>query len=315
MNTKKVMLKRLYALDTNTMPHIFIPSWNRPNFVSARLFDNFSEEDLKKVHVVVRRNQYKKYKRANPNMSILPIAKGYEINGLSTTRQFIFEYAVKHKYPIIIDMDDDIKHLRFMYEGVSGNGVPTTKHSVNGDTDKNPDMNQRILCLAAKISRDLFKSYPNVMLGNIHRQKACFNVKYGKLAYVINRETTPRQVTIMNVKGLYKKDINRNHIFDRHGDDIGFTAEILKNGGWCFNIPSLGYEYIGEKCDSTIRTPENEKELHAYEYKMLQKYPIKDYLRCTFRDENGNPMWNDVDWRKYHKIHETSPIEGLWEDN
>jgi hypothetical protein len=312
---RKEMLRTLAQLDLSKMPHIFIPSWNRPDFVSARLFENFSSKEREKVHIVVRHNQYKKYAKAHPNLHILPIPADYPVNGLASTRQFIFEYAVEHRYSVIIDMDDDIKHLRFMYEGVSSRGVATTKHSLKEDEEKDHQFNQKILCLAASISKDIFREHPRVMLGNLHRQKACFNVQYGKLKYVVNRETTPRQVTLLNVKALHKADINRNtKLFDTHGDDIGFTAEILKHGGWCFNIPCLGYEYLSEKCDSVMRTPENEKELHAYEYAVLQNYPIKDYLRCTFLDEDGNPMWNDVDWRKYHKVHGTQPIMKYWRD-
>jgi hypothetical protein len=120
----------------------------------------------------------------------------------------------------------------------------------------------------------------------------------------------------MNVKGLYKAKINRDvESFDRHGDDIGFCAVILKRGGSLFNIPCLCYDYVDEKCDSVIRTPETEKELHAYEYAMLQKYPIRDYLKTTFRDEEGNYMWGDIDYRSLHKIRGTKPVRVFWEES
>lgn len=310
-NTREVVLKRLSEQNLRYLPHIFIPSYNRPNFISAKLFEGWDDDLLKKVHIVVRPEQYTAYKKANPKLDILKLTG--KINGLASTRQWIFDYAVENRYGVIVDMDDDIKHLRFMYEGFSGRGNATTKHSLIGDLNDDCLLNARILALATGLSREIFRKHPNIVLGNLHRQKACFNVKYGKLKYIINSEVTPRQVTIMNVKKIYSMKIKRDMIFDPHGDDIGFVAVLMKHGLGCFNIPCLGYEYLSEKCDSVVRTPENAKRLHKYEHDMLMTYPIKDYLRHTFLDEDGNPMWNDVDWRKYHKVHNSKLIRVYWD--
>lgn len=305
----------LDSIDSSTMPHIFCPSYNRPEFVSAKLFRTFSDDVKAKIHIVVRPEQYKAYKKANPEFHVLPIPKNYEINGLASTRQFIFEYAVEHRFSYIIDMDDDIKYLAYMYDGVSGTGNPCSKHTVMIDRQKDPLIEQKVLLMGAKIAKEVFKAHPDVYLGNIRRQRLSQAIDNAKLKYIINAGPTPRQVTFMNVKGLYKAGINRDvKRFDRHGDDIGFCAVILKNNGSLFNIPCLTYDYVSEKCDSVIRTPETEKELHAYEYRMLQKYPIRDYLRTTFKDEEGNYMWGDVDYRKLHKIRGTRAIKVYWED-
>ena len=312
---KKRMKRLLDEIDVNSMPHIFCPSYNRPDFVSAKMFNSFSEEAKKKVHIVVRSEQYKAYKKQNPDLHILPIPEDYPINGLASTRQFIFEYAVEHKYPIIIDMDDDIKNIAYMYDGVSGTGNPCSKHTIRADRENDPLLEQKVLLMASQIAREVFKNHPDVYLGNIRRQRLSQAVDNAKLKYIINAGPTPRQVTFLNVKGLHKAGIDRDvKRFDRHGDDIGFCAVILKAGGSLFNIPCLTYDYVSEKCDSVIRTPETEKELHAYEYRMLQKYPIRDYLRTTFRDEEGNYMWGDVDYRKLHKLRGTTSIKEYWED-
>lgn len=312
---KKKMKRLLDELDVNSMPHIFCPSYNRPDFVSAKLFRTFSEEVKKKIHIVVRSEQYEAYKKQNPEFHVLPIPEDYPINGLASTRQFIYEYAVEHKYSMIIDMDDDIKYIAYMYDGVSGTGHPCSKHTIQIDREKDPLLEQKVLLMAAKLSREVFKNYPDVYLGNIRRRRLSQAVDNAKLKYIINAGPTPRQVTFINVKGLHKADIDRDvKRFDRHGDDIGFCAVILKAGGSLFNIPCLTYDYVSEKCDSVIRTPETEKELHAYEYRMLQKYPIRDYLRISFRDEEGNYMWGDIDYRKLHKIRGTKAIKEYWEE-
>lgn len=314
---KQRMYKKLCSLTEDDLPHIFIPSYNRPKFASAKLFEGFTETALEKVHIVVRPEQAKAYRKANPKLHILPIPKDFHlpINGLASTRQFIFEYARDNKYPLIIDMDDDITHLRYLYEGLSQKGNPTSKHTVMKDDADDPQLSQRILTMAAKIAGIVFKKYPNVYLGNIRRQRLSMGIENNRLMYIVNSGPTPRQVTLLNVRGLHRAKINRNMIFDPHGDDVGFCAEILANGGGCFNIPCLAYDYVSEKCDSVVRTPETSKKLHAYEFESLQKYPIKDYLRTTFTDEEGNYMWGDIDWRKYHKIHGTTRVKKFWKED
>lgn len=309
---------RMYAeINSHTASdlfHIFVPSYNRPKFVTAEMFKNFSADALKKVHIVVRPEQEKAYRKANPNLHILPIPKNFHlpINGLASTRQFIFEYARDNRYPYIIDMDDDIRNLAYMYDGFSGSGAACSKHTIRADRLEDPLLEQKVLQEACVIAKEVFRDNPKVYLGNIRRQRMSQHAENSKLKYIVNSGPTPRQVTLINVKGLTKAGINRDMIFDRHGDDIGFCAVILANGGSLFNIPCLTYDYISEKCDSVIRTPETEKELHKYEFDMLQKYPIKDYLRTSFKDEEGNYMWGDVNWQAYHRLHGTVRKKVFW---
>jgi hypothetical protein len=313
---KQLMYDKLNELTVRQLPHIFVPSYNRPNFITAKMFKDFQPEALEKIHLVVRPEQAKAYRKANPNLHILPIPKSFHlpVNGLASTRQFIFEYAVEHRLSAIIDMDDDIKNLAYMFDGVSGTGNPCSKHTVRADREADPLLQQKVLTMAGVIAREVFRNHKGVYLGNIRRQRMSQHIENSKLKYIIDSGPTPRQVTLINVKGLYKAHINRDMVFDRHGDDIGFCAVILANGGHCFNIPCLTYDYVSEKCDSVIRTPETEKELHRYEWEMLQKYPIKDYLKTSFRDADGDYMWGDVDWTKYHKIQGSKRIKHYWED-
>ena len=131
--------------------------------------------------------------------------------------------------------------------------------------------------------------------------------------YQIQSGPTPRQVTFINIKGLKRMGVERDMIFEPHGDDIGFAAVVLSASGQCFNLPSFAYDYVDEKCDSVVRTPANSKRLHKYEYDMLMTYPIKDYLRTSFRDIEGNYMWGDIDWSKFHKLQGTKRIKIKWE--
>lgn len=311
---KQRMQQILDDVDSRTrLPHIFIPSYNRPEFVSARILRGFTPEARKRIHIVTRWEQRKAYRAANPEFHVLPIPYDYPINGLASTRQFIFEYAVEHKLPLIIDMDDDITYLSYLFDGKSEKtGAPYSKHSIKADREADPMLDQKILTLAAHIAKGVFEKHPDVMLGNIRRQRMSQHVENSKLKYIINAGPTPRQVTLMNVRGLYKAGIDRDMLFDPHGDDIGFCAVILAAGKSLFNIPCLTYDYVSEKCDSVVRTPENSKRLHKLEYDTLQKFPIRDYLRTTFKDEDGDYMWGDIDWRKYHKLNGTEAVKQLW---
>ena len=134
---KHRMKKFLDSIDESTMPHIFCPSYMRPKFVSGRVFRTFSPEVQKKIHIVVRPEQYEAYKKENPEFDIISLGD-YPVNGLASTRQFIFEYAVEHKYPMIIDMDDDIKILTYLFNGVTAKGDPCSKHSLVGEAQEDP---------------------------------------------------------------------------------------------------------------------------------------------------------------------------------
>lgn len=313
--TRVRMRQELYKRDMDrNLPPVYIPSYNRPEFVSAKILNTFSEEARDKTYIVVRPEQYKAYRRANPRLNVLPISKGYEVNGLASTRQFIFEHARSQGYPRIIDMDDDIKYLTYLWNTKSKNGNPTSRHSIVADTERDSTLNQRILALAGVIAKDVFKQYPTTMLGNIRRQRMSQNPSNAATRYQINKGPTPRQVTFLNVRGLVNHGINRDMRFDPHGDDIGFCAVILKAGCSLFNIPCLTYDYVSEKCDSVVRTPETSKRLHKYEYDTLQEFPIRNYLRTSFRDEDGDYMWGDINWQAYHKLQGTSAIVQLWEE-
>lgn len=289
--------------DISDLPEIFVPSYMRPKFATAEcIFSTFSDEALKKVHIVVRNEQYEDYKEANPKLDIIPIPKSYPINGLASTRQFIFEYARDHGYKLIIDMDDDITGLTFCYRNPKKSDNSGSYVSPKKYLPEHPDLFMKILALGTNIAREAIRDNEKLYLGGLRRVRWSQSPENHLCKYVIDKITTSRQVTFINVEELARDNINRDMIFDKHGDDIGFTAVVLANGGHCFTVTSLCYTHVSEKCDSVIRTPETEKALHKYEYDMLQRYPIKDYLRVTFKDEEGNYKWGDVNWMKYHKL-------------
>lgn len=314
---KSKMQKLLDNTTEKDLPYIFIPSYNRPNFVLGRILETFSEKALRqKVFIVVRAEQYKAYKKANPNFEFVVIPKG-KVSGVGSTRQFILDYAIENRFPVIMDMDDDITYLHYLFNRRSqATGNWCSAHSTVAEDKKDPLMPQKVLQLAGKISREVFKEHPEVLLGNIRKQHFSHQEEFARTKYYINKGPTPRQTKILNVKGIKKAGIRMPDEFNLHGDDIGFAAEILQNGYSCFNIPCLCYDYVDDQVDSVVRDPKNPDKnrwLHELEYKALQKMEIKHYLKETFKFPDGQYKFGDIDWRKYHKLHNTTPIIQEWE--
>lgn len=297
------------------LPYIFIPSYNRPDFeLAKRILPLFTEEALEKVFIVVRTEQYKAYKKQNPNLQFVRIPKG-EVTGVGSTRQFIMNYATEHKMPVIMDMDDDIKYLQFIYGGRTAKGEKCSKHTGVRDWSNDSLIPQKVLQLAGKISREIFKEHPDVLLGNIRKQRFSNNPFCSTTKYQICKGPTPRQTKILNMKGIHKAGIFMPEAFDLHGDDIGFAAEVLQNGYRCFNIPCLCYDYIDDQVASVVRDPHNPEKnrwLHELEYNALQDMEIRAYLKETFKFPDGQYKFGDIDWGKYHKFYNSAPVIERW---
>lgn len=309
------MIKQLNSTTVRDMPYILVPSYKRPEFAFAtNILTKFSKEALQKVFIFVRKEQYKSYKEANPKLQIVDIPKG-AVDGVGSTRNFLLNWAIENKLPVVMDMDDDVKCLHFIYNRVKESGETVSYHSTMKDWENHPEIPQLVLQLTGKISREVFKEHPDVVLGNIRKQRFSNHRECGETKYQINKGPTPRQTKILNVKACKKNNLWVPEEFNLHGDDIGFAAEVLQNGFSCFNIPCLCYDYVDEKVNSVVRNPADEEEnrwLHKLEYDALQNMDIKSYLRETFKFEDGQYKFGDVNWQKYHKLYNTKPILEKW---
>lgn len=312
---KSKMYELLTSTTAKNMPEVFIPSYNRPDFFSgAHLLPQFNSDGLEHIHIVVRQEQYKAYHRENPKLDFIVIPKG-KVTGVGSTRQFILDFAIENRIPCIMDMDDDIKYLQYLYTGKTKSGDLCSKHSNISDWDKDPLIPQYVLQLTGKIAREVFREYPEVLLGNIRKQRFSNHPELSDIKYQINKGPTPRQTKILNVKGIKKVGIRMPDAFNLHGDDIGFAAEVLQQGYSCFNIPCLCYDYVDDQVASVVRDPHNpdkNRHLHRMEYDGLMQMEIKHYLRETFKFPDGQYKFGDINWQKYHKLHGTKPIIRRW---
>ena len=297
------------------MPMVFIPSYNRPKIVIAdKVLSHFTEEALEKVFIVVREEQYEDYYKANPHLQFVQIPHG-TVDGVGSTRQFIMDYAIKKRYPVIMDMDDDVKYLQYLFTKENKDGVLVSFHTGVRHWKRDPLIPQKVLQMTGFLARECFEKYPQVLLGNIRKQRFSNHRDFSETKYFINKGPTPRCTKILNMKGIHKAKIRMPDEFNLHGDDIGFAAEVLQNGYSCFNIPCLCYDYVDDQVASVVRDPRNPDKnrwLHKLEYDALQQMEIKHYLRETFKFPDGQYKFGDIDWRKYHAYHKTQAIVERW---
>lgn len=302
------------------LPYIFIPSYNRPDFVTGeRILPMFTKAALERVFIVVREEQYDAYYKAirklvKRGLNMVAIPKG-AVSGVGSTRQFLLDWAIHNRLPCIMDMDDDIKYLQFLYTGRTGSGEKCSMHTGVKDWEDDPLIPQKVLQLTGRIAREVFRDNPRVLLGNIRKQRFSNHADLADIKYQINKGPTPRQTKILNVKGIKKAGIRMPDAFNLHGDDIGFAAEVLQNGYDCFNIPCLCYDYVDDQFASVVRDPHNpdkNRPLHKLEYDGLMQMEIKHYLRETFKFPDGQYKFGDINWQKYHKLHGTKPVIVRW---
>lgn len=299
---------------------IFIPSYNRPEFVTGqKLLPLFTPIALQKIFLVVREEQQTEYYRANKSLikqglNLVCIPKN-TVSGVGSTRQFIMDYAYTQKFPYIMDMDDDIKYLQYLYTGRTASGSLCSCHTGVKDWAIDPLIPQKVLQLAGRISREVFQQHPEALLGNIRKQRFSNHPHLANTKYQINKGPTPRQTKILNLRSIKKAKIQMPKAFNLHGDDIGFAAEVLQRGYSCFNIPCLCYDYIDDQVASVVRDPHHpnkNRHLHKLEYDGLMQMEIKDYLRETFKFPDGQYKFGDINWQKYHKKYGSKPIIERW---
>lgn len=312
------MVEVLNSTSVKDMPYILVPSYKRPDFPFAQtVLNNFSKEALEKVFIFVREKQYKRYKKQNPHLQFEVIPDG-AVDGVGSTRNFLLEYAINNRMPVVMDMDDDVKHIHYIYNKKNAAGQVVSKHSCYARWENEfPETEQLCLQLTGKIAREVFQNYPNVAVGNLRKQRFSNHRECGETKYQINKGPTPRQTKILNVKCCKKNDLWVPEEFNLHGDDIGFVAEVLQRGFDCFNIPCLCYDYVDEKLNSVVRNPVDEEAnrwLHKLEYDALMEMEVgkKGYLRETFKFDDGQYKFGDINWQKYHKVHSTKPIIERW---
>lgn len=282
-----------------------VPSYTRPDFVFGRQLRRASKEFLKShVFIFVHEDELSAYKALNPDYNYVVVPETHY--GLGATRNFLRLWCKDKGCKFVLDWDDDIEHVRFMYASLDRYGDPSTKHNSSADEESDPIFVERLLCYTAYLADYLFNTYPRLRAGNVRRQHFCGHEYVHKTLAHINKGATPRQTNIWKLAD-YDAERYLPEMARWHGEDIISASCVLQNGEDLFSIQQVGYDYVPESKASVVRdTDENSernRKLHAQEFKDLQTLEVKDYLKMSKTYPDGSYMYGDIDWKKFYLLH------------
>ena len=282
-----------------------VPSYTRPDFVFGRQLRRASKEFLKShVFIFVHEDELAAYKAINPDYNYVIVPETHY--GLGATRNFLRLWCKERGCKFVLDWDDDIEHVRFMYASTDRYGDPSTKHNSSADEESDPIFVERLLCYTAYLADYLFDKYPHLRAGNVRRQHFCGHEYVNKTLAHINKGATPRQTNIWKLED-YDAERYLPEMARWHGEDIISASCVLQNGDDLFSIQQVGYDYVPESKSSVVRdTDENSernRKLHAQEFSDLQTLEVKDYLRMSKTYPDGSYMYGDIDWKKFYLLH------------
>ncbi len=282
-----------------------VPSYTRPDFVFGRQLRRASKEFLKShVFIFVHEDELSAYKSVNPDYNYVVVPEAHY--GLGATRNFLRLWCKDKGCRFVLDWDDDIEHVRFMYASTDRYGDPSTKHNSSADEESDPIFVERLLCYTAYLADYLFNTYPRLRAGNVRRQHFCGHEYVHKTLAHINKGATPRQTNIWKLAD-YEAERYLPEMARWHGEDIISASCVLQNGEDLFSIQQVGYDYVPESKASVVRdTDENterNRKLHAQEFKDLQTLEVKDYLKMSKTYPDGSYMYGDIDWKKFYLLH------------
>ncbi len=282
-----------------------VPSYTRPDFVFGRQLRRASKEFIKShVFIFIHEDELAAYKAINPDYNYVVVPETHY--GLGATRNFLRLWCKERGCKFVLDWDDDIEHVRFMYASTDRYGDPSTKHNSSADEESDPIFVERLLCYTAYLADYLFDTYPRLRAGNVRRQHFCGHEYVNKTLAHINKGATPRQTNIWKLAD-YDAERYLPEMARWHGEDIISASCVLQNGEDLFSIQQVGYDYVPESKSSVVRdTDENSernRKLHAQEFKDLQTLEVKDYLRMSKTYPDGSYMYGDIDWKKFYLLH------------
>lgn len=319
---KDQTIEALNSTTLEDMPALFIMSYNRGGNVVTinKILDDFDDEALKKCYLVVREEQSNCYREKNKELisrglNLLPIPKG-AVTGVGSTRNFVMDYAYNLGVDVAFNFDDDLTAFNVLWEDYHARtGEKMSKSMLAADIREFDRYHQKVIQFTAKLAREIFSKYPKAAVGNVRKQRFSNHAENAETKFRVNKGNTPRQTNIYNVKLLGDNNLRTPIQFNKHGDDIGFAAYLTEKGYSLFNIPCVAYSYVPETESSTLRDANEEKNraIHQEEYNNLMNMEVRDYLRISKRYDDGDYMYGDINFQKYHKLKNTKPVVEYWD--
>lgn len=312
MNYKQV-IKKLKSVDPSTCFPLYVPSVLRPDHFLYRNVIQYLPEWYRKEKVtyLTRKEWYKKYKTAQPDVRIEVIPKEYEYDGYGTdtTRKCLFDLAHSRGDKFIFDWDDDIDCLTMAY---SADG--TTRRLRKDDQHTYA---LQLMTLASNVSKEYFDKYPDLCLGQLGRvsPSTCLE-DYHKTKIVINKGGIPRMSNIIAVERMKQRGMERTGEFDLQMEDMGIDFKVIGLGGWCFTLPTIMHTV-----PPIEKNPRTEPILHGEETALwkdglekLLKLPAGPYVTYTSINKKyfGMKRPIGINWNRWNNDHGISSIIEEW---
>lgn len=305
-------LEYLENANLNRIYPIFVPSIFRPGHY-------FYQHVVKRLPVprnvfyVVRENQYKEYKAAQPDVEFVVIKQkdqfpGY---GLDTTRKLIEDTARSYGFQRIIDVDDDINFISFVYTAEN-----TSRRLRKRDRER---LIPNIFARMCEESRILFKKYPLLTYGSPCRIfPSTAEYGYSFVRSIVNGMSIPRQLMIQDVERMAKMGIHRDGSYDKHCEDIGFAATNLSKGAWLFRLPCFLYDVPSHeenpRTEAILHKAKPEELWQDGEFNLSRSAIANHIVRFSASSDRGNkPRPVSVNWKTWNKANGTETITEEWE--
>lgn len=307
-------LEYLESVHTSNVYPIFVPSIFRPgHYFYQHVVKRLPDTVKATVFYVVRENEYKAYRAAQPDVEFVVLRNKdmFPGFGLDSTRKIIEDTAREYKFKRIIDIDDDINFISMAYTADS-----TTRRLRKAERER---LIPNIFARMCMESNALFNKYPKLTYGSPCRVfPSTADHAYSKNKAIINGMSIPRQLMIQDVRRMAGLGIHRNGDYDKHCEDIGFAATNLAKGAWLFRLPCFLYDVPSHeenpRTESILHKAEPEELWQDGEYR-LSKSAIADHLVHTSAssDRGKKPRPVGVNWNTWNKAHGTETITEEWQ--
>lgn len=308
------LIKTLEKVDFDNCYPLYVPSVLRPAHFLYRNVIQYLPEWYRKTKVtyLVRKEWYKRYKDAQPDVKIEVIPESYEYDGYGTdtTRKCLFDLAYSNGDKHILDWDDDWDSLTMAYSAGDN-----TRRLRKADRQRYA---MNILTLVSEISTEYFCKYPRLCLGRCGRVTPSSCAKnYHKTKIQINKGGIPRGSNIVNVNRMKKHGMERTGEFDLQMEDMGIAFKVIERGGWCFTLPTIMLTL--PTMDANPRTEPaihgDERSLWEDGLKKLMKYESGQYVTYTKANKKyfgdfKRPV--GIDWNHWNTDHNQKSIIEEW---
>lgn len=288
----KFKLVEELALREDLLPPVYILSHARADSVNTlRVLPALRRFAM----VVVAEEELSAYRTAQgPDAELLAIPSGWGGHGLGLGRakMFALDHARQSGSRRAILLDDDLTAMSALYsisEGKVSRALPAAP--------ERGIFRMGLLVLFTLVMEEVFATDRSVVCGAPQTSNPERMPRAADMRWAVNSGRAPSQFVLWDLDRLdeYMPDGIDLDRFNRHGEDIAMTMEVLTRGGSVARVPSILTDWYDYETRSVIRTPATAPDLRQAEHDHLLASGWGELLR-TRTDLLGRPQWHSPDW-------------------